>query len=200
VSVRIYVEGGGDQRATLAECRRGFSEFFKKIVPAGSQPRIIPCGSREVTFDAFKTALVQHRDEFVILLVDSEALVQATGPWSHLKARDNWDQPTTATNDHAHLMVQCMETWFLADVDTLARYYGQGFNRNPLPRRRLIEQVPKAQVEDGLTRATQHTQKGEYHKTRHGFDLLSKIDAKQVRADSPHAERLCVVLIRESGS
>src|SRR5207249_1989103 len=60
VSVQIFVEGGGDHRDTLTACRRGFAKFFKNAFPAKNQPRIIACGSREVTFDKFKTALTDR--------------------------------------------------------------------------------------------------------------------------------------------
>ena len=31
-----------------------------------------------------------------------------------------------ATDEQAHLMVQCMEAWFLADRETLAAVFGRG--------------------------------------------------------------------------
>ena len=30
MTVKLYVEGGGDTRVTKAECRRGFAEFFRR--------------------------------------------------------------------------------------------------------------------------------------------------------------------------
>jgi len=195
VSVRIYVEGGGDQRATLAKCREGFAEFFKKALPDGPQPRIIACGSRNATLYAFKTALPTHPEAFVLLLVDAEAPVIADSPWTHLQQRDGWTTPAGATDEQAHLMVQCMEAWFLADRTALAKYYGQGFQESALPKRAEVEHIAKSDIEAGLKRATRATRsKGEYHKTRHGFDLLARIDAEPVRRASPFAERLCAVL------
>jgi hypothetical protein len=130
VKIHIYVEGGGDQNLTLTKCRRGFSQFFKKIV-THCQPKIIACGSRVQAYNRFCTALVQYPDVFCILLVDSEAPVaDDRNSWTHLKMRDNWDCPDSATDDNAHLMVQSMESWFLADRKTLAKFYGQGFNPN----------------------------------------------------------------------
>jgi hypothetical protein len=43
---------------------------------------------------------------------------------------------------------------------------------------------------DGLKRATGQTSKGEYHKTRHGFPILEKLDPAAVRAQCPHADAL----------
>jgi hypothetical protein len=87
-----------------------------------------------------------------------------------------------------------MESWFLADVRTLSEYYGQGFLINSFPGRPNIEEIPKRDVEQALDHATRLTQKGVYHKTRHGFELLANIDPAKVRAASGHAQRLFEVL------
>lgn len=91
-----------------------------------------------------------------------------------------------------------MESWFLADRLTLANYYGPEFLANSLPRQQNIETISKARVYASLEHATKPTRKGEYHKTRHGFDLLEKIDPTLVRVSSKHAERLFLVLERET--
>jgi hypothetical protein len=57
VTVKVYVEGGGDHNKTLdSECRRGFSEFFRKGGLAGRMPRVVACGGRQQAYDAFRTA------------------------------------------------------------------------------------------------------------------------------------------------
>jgi len=86
-------------------------------------------------------------------------------PWLHLKNRDNWDKPSDARDDNAHLMVQCMETWFLADKDSLAAFFGNGFNSNALPKQTDIENIPKDDITSGMRRATTRCKpKGVYHK------------------------------------
>ena len=196
MSIRIYVEGGGHTEETRTRCRQRFAEFLKKAISTERQPKVIACRSRNATFDTFKIALDQHQNVFIILLVDSEGPVASgSSPWAHLKTRDGWDQPTGVTDGQAHLMVQCMEAWFLADKDTLADYYGEGFNRNALPGRQDIEQIAKADVEKALENATRNTRtQGQYHKTRHGFELLSRMDPAKVRRASEHANRLCETL------
>ena len=73
-------------------------------------------------------------------------------------------------------------------LESLAAYYGQGFLANALPKRDDIEAEPKTDVTASLTHATKNTKtKGEYHKTRHGFDLLGSIDAEKVCKRSRHA-------------
>ena len=198
MSVRIYVEGGGNTGALKSECRRGFAEFFAKFIPRGKQPRVIACGSRNEALDDFRTALRKYRDEHVVLLVDAEAPV-ASGQaiWAHLKQRDGWDPPAGATEENTHLMVQCMESWFLADPEELASYFGQGFQSSALPRNPNIEAVSKQDVFRSLENATRQTRtKGVYSKGGHSFALLARIDPVRVRGASPHAERLAVTLLR----
>jgi hypothetical protein len=200
VSVCIYIEGGGDQRASSAELRRGFAEFFRKVVPEKRRPKLIAGGSRNSTFDKFRIALAQSEGNLVLLLVDAEGPVaEAARPWTHLKLNDGWDHPDGATEDQAHLMVQCMEAWFLADKDALARHYGQGFLSNVLPRRHDIEQIAKAEVFRILEQATRNTRtKGSYDKVAHAGDLLACIDPDKVCRASRHARLLCAALSREA--
>jgi hypothetical protein len=132
VSVRVYVEGGF-QSSTKSDCRQAFRSFFGKVIPQGSF-KVIASGDRSAAFKDFCLALKQHREDYVILLVDSEEAVVA-GPWQHLAARqgDHWHRPVGASDDQAHLMVQVMESWFLADKQVLTDYYDHGFLADSLP-------------------------------------------------------------------
>lgn len=193
MSLKIYVEGGGDTNALRTKCRRGFSEFFRKAGLEGRMPRVVASGGRQEAFEDFCTSLGKARTgDFIALLVDSEAPIPAgSNPWMHLKARDNWDRPATATDDNAHLMVQCMEAWFLADKDNLAAFFGNGFNRNALPSRADVENIAKTQALDGLRSATRLCDpEGEYGKGRHSFDILARLDPQKVVAASAYAKRL----------
>jgi hypothetical protein len=186
--VRIYVEGGGDARSTKDACREGFRELFKKIVPAGSAPKVIASGPRLKAFQNFCDALRDYPEQRIMLLVDSEGPVTA-GVWDHLSSRseDGWNKPADASEDQAHLMVQCMEAWFLTDKDLLREYYGQHFGTRALPRQPNVELITKTHVEASLKQATRRTTKGPYQKSRHAFALLALIDPAKVRAASPHA-------------
>jgi Domain of unknown function (DUF4276) len=197
VSVRIYVEGGS-QGTVKSDCRKAFRLFLEKVIAPGSF-KVIASGSRNEAYKDFCAALKTNRRDYVVLLVDSEAEVMA-GAWQHLGERegDKWRRPASTHDDQAHLMVQVMEAWFLADPDVLAVYYGQGFLANSLPGQLNIELIPKQAVFDALRHATKKTQKGEYHKTRHGFDLLEQVEPGRVRAASHHAKRLFTVLAREA--
>ena len=110
MSVRLYVEGGGDRNSKIA-CRDGFRSFVRKAGAEGRMPKIIASGSRDEAYGDFKAAHAQRSDT-AMLLVDAEEEVTASSAWAHLRSRDNWRRPTGATNDQCHLMVQVMESWF----------------------------------------------------------------------------------------
>ncbi len=127
------------------------------------------------------------------LLVDAEAPVSASSPWTHVKARpgDGWTKPADATDDHLHLMVQCMESWLIADRNAVSGFYGQGFKATVLAAPgTLIETVAKQDVLTKLGQATKGTKtKGPYSKGAHSFDLLKSLDAKLLCKASPWADR-----------
>lgn len=202
MSVKIYVEGGGDHNKNLdTQCRRGFSEFFRKAGLAGRMPRVVRCGGRRHAYDTFCTAHESADNDYLpILLVDSEAPVAQADPWEHVRLRpgDEWERPRDASEDQIHFMVQAMEAWFHADKDALAKYYGQGFRVAAMKARQATVNIPKADLYEGMKSATKDCQKGEYSKGQHSFQILALIDPAKVRAASPqHAGRLLDVLDRE---
>jgi len=180
------------------ECRNGFSRFIKKAGFEGRMPKVVSCGRRKKAYDDFRTALNKTGPEVsVMLLVDSEGPKDiAASPWSYLKdSIDNWDKPPGATDEQAHLMVQCMESWFLADKAKLGEYFGQGFRDGALPTNPNIEAIPKNDVLAGLKNATRETKtKGEYKKGPHSFEILAEIDPEKVKGDCPHGRRLFTTL------
>lgn len=196
VTIKLYVEGGGDDSdAQRTACRRGFRTLLEKAKLAGRMPRIVACGSRSETYKRFCIAARSAAaDEFTCLLVDSEDPVEDnTLPWAFLRARqaDRWEQPVGTTEESAHLMVQCMEAWFLADPEAVQRFFGQGFRRNALPNRVDLEKVPKRDLLTALDGATRGcAKKGQYHKGKHSFDLLATLDHERLAASSPYARRL----------
>lgn len=206
MSVTLFVEGGGDRDDLRTECRRGFRLFFERAGLTGRMPTIKSRGSRNAAFESFQTAINNARaGEFVMLLVDSEAPLaldeasgQCVGPWIHLANRDGWTRPATATDEHAHLMVQCMETWFLADLGCLTAYYHPGFKPDKLKAHPRLESIEKRMVFKELADATKDNEtKGKYDaraKGPHSFQILAKIDPAKVRSACPHADRLLKTL------
>ena len=200
MNVKIYVEGGGDTRELKAKCRMGFSGFFKKADLEGRMPKVIACGGRKKAFDKLIVGLTTATaNDFIIFLVDSEdPVARNTGPWLHLENREDWVKHPEATDENAHLMVQCMEAWFLADKNALANYYGKGFNENSLPRRIEIEHVSKSDIEEGLKMATRQCTKGRYDKGSHSFAILAELNPEKVISASPHARRFVTTLLDKS--
>ena len=126
-----------------------------------------------------------------MLLVDAERRVTHDDPWMHLAQEpDEWSRPAGAKDDTCHLMVQVMESWFLADRDALSTFFGRRFQPNSLPGNPTTEEISKDEVLRGLANATRRTTKGAYDKGRHSFELIGAIDPGKVAAASPHARRL----------
>ncbi|MBF0425687.1 MAG: DUF4276 family protein [Magnetococcales bacterium] len=202
----LYVEGGGDHARLTAELGRAFHIFFKKAkLPC--QPRVFLSGSRKSAYDDFCQAVQQG--QAAMLLVDSEGPVanrhqqgppEAWQPWRHLKERnqDQWERPSGAEDLDCHLMVQFMESWFLADREAMRDYFGQGFNVKQLPAAaKSVEDIAKEKVDDALQRATRECKpKNSYEKGRDSFKLLARIDPNKVVAASGWAKRLVDTLKR----
>lgn len=198
--VVVYAEGassGPNSVRSQIEYRQAFSNFFAKTVLGKThRPRLVPCGGRGKAFEAFRTAISQGTN--ALLLVDSEDPVHPAHasppegnwePWTHLKQRDNWEKPKNATDDDCHLMVQCMESWFLADWPAVKSFFGHGFAASGLPKG-TVESILKDDVYNTLQKATQNCKtKAPYGKGLHSFKLLALIDPTKVMAASPWAKR-----------
>jgi len=160
-------------------------------------PSIVACGGRKQAYDDFCTALRTAKpDDFVILLVDSEAPLGSTS-WEHVRNRpgDGWIKPSGITDDHLQFMVQCMETWFLADRQLLIDFFRNGFQVSALPQNTQLEAIPKDDVQNGLIAATRQCGRDrKYAKGRRSFRLLEHLDPATVREKCPSAQRFLATL------
>lgn len=194
VAVRVVMEGGGDDRSGKTELRASLSAFIKKALGACDMPKIIAAGGRDMAFKTFKSVANENPDEFIILLVDSEdAVTEKDSTWQHLKKRDNWDRPANAADEQAHMMVRCMEAWFLADRAALSAYFDKGFNENALPKTANIEDIERGEAAAVISRAAKETRKKQYSKSD-GLKILGLIDPAKVQHASCHAKAFLNVL------
>lgn len=207
MSVTIYVEGGGVGDPSLTKCRQGFGKFFERLLPGKDRVKVVACGGRSDTFKDFALAHESRKpDDYPILLVDSEGPVETHGsPWDHLRAKDKWEKPETTEDDQAHLMVQCMEAWFMADREAVVEHFDKGLKTDdlPAPVNGDIERISQAKINAALGKAARKvgkargTKKQRYDKVHDGFSLLAVIDPKKVCGASEHARRLRETLERK---
>ena len=190
VTATLYVEGGGEGRSLRARFREGWREFMRSG-GVDDKVKVVRGGGREQTYRRFATGAASAGSGVVaLLLVDSEgSLAAGHTVCRHLGARDGWVRPDGVGDDQAFLMVQVMETWFLADRGALHAYFGDGFRENAIRAWPDLEGVPKATVFEALERATGSCRQS-YAKGRVSFELLARIDPARVEAACPHARAL----------
>lgn len=185
----IYIEGGGNQRLN-AELREGFNALFKNAGLERKMPKVVACGSRNEAYLDFKKAFeARNNEELVLLLIDSEELL---GPnqskWEHLRGKEQKEKIEGATDDNLFFMTVVMESWFLADVDGLKKFFGKGFDSKKLPQNPSYEEISKKDLYEGLKKATKNSVKGEYNKGKHSFKILSFLDVRKVRNHGKQAK------------
>ena len=164
--IAIYMEGGGVGKENRSALRQGMDWFLQPLKEAAREEalrwKLVCCGPRKEAFRGFRNAVRNGNDVVNVLLVDAERPVNQSSNRNHLQTGDDqWDL-SFASEDAVHLMVQAMEAWIVADPETLASYYGQGFRAQRLPRASDLETVSKADLARGLEEASERTQKGSF--------------------------------------
>ncbi len=196
MGVKIIIEGGGEGGSSITECRRGFEEFFGKMLEGRAKPSITPGGGRSQAFKLFRATVEKLAEgDFVVLLVDSEGPIeQDSDPWEHVRTRpgDNWERPDLADDDDIHFMVQCVEAWFLGDIPTLSSYYGHEFKPDKLPKPingKDVEKHTKLKILSGLKAAVKPCNPDGYAKAD-AFEIIRLIHPAKVCKVSYFARRL----------
>jgi thymidylate synthase len=197
--IHVYIEGGakGQDRAASADLRRGFSMFLTKLCPDIRAKSIklntVIVGSTELTCKIFAQENENSPDKFFILLVDSDVFVDKADEAKiflqnnpKLKKCDLSD----VEENQCHLMVQVMETWFLADAEALKNHFGKDLKENKLRKNKKVEEIAKDDVLDSLKEATKTRKIGAYHKIKDGAKLLENIMPHKVIEAAPHCEKL----------
>ncbi len=194
VSAVIFVEGGAKGKAARNRVREGFGKLFKSCKFGRRLPAVVPSGSRNDAFDNFNNALEKNPSQLAFLLVDSEdPIVDIDRTWQHLKVRDGWDAPKNATDEHVLLMTTCMETWFVADRETLRTYYIGCLNEGKLPADSNREQRHRHDLLKALKEATKDCSNS-YGKGDRSFDLTAELDHARLKSRLPSFARIIRIL------
>jgi hypothetical protein len=184
--ITIYVEGGGETNFLKTRCREGFQKLFQKC-GFNRMPKLVACGSRSNAFHRFCTA--HQGNDVAILLVDSEdPMEDIDATWAHLKTRDNWDKPAGADNDQVLMMTTCMESWIVADRDSIRSHYGSELNENQLPSTTDLEAKGRAVIQDSLVTATQNCSNN-YEKGKRSFQVLAVLVPETLSSLLPSFDR-----------
>ncbi len=204
MEIKLYVEGGGKgshKRATI-KLQQGFDAFFRDLKNAAREKKIsfkiIPSSNTQTTYEDFLISVRNSPQSFNLLLVDSdEAVAEDETACDFLQKKYRKWKLKTIKDEQCHLMVQIMESWFLADIDALKSFYGKEFKENAIPKIKNVEAIAKDKVEKSLATATAKTQKAEYHKIEHGAKILELVNPQKVRQAAPHCERLFETIANE---
>jgi hypothetical protein len=181
VSSVIYIEGGGDHSAADIECRKAFSRLFERMGFGGKLPSCRPFGNSQSAYEAFLKASEQGKANFIALLLDSEEPIsEEEKPWDHLSKRrhNKLQRPEGATDSQVLLMVTCMETWFVADLEGLKRHFETSkkcMNEDVLPNVAILERKTPGDILAALESATRNCQ-NTYKKGRKSYSILSSLD------------------------
>jgi hypothetical protein len=129
--VLVFIEGEGGGGTTSkkkhldGEFRKSWKSFLQPLADQAKSKGVvrfqcIPCRGGTSTAERFANPLPKDQGALRILLVDSEGPVKdVSKPWNAIKLR----RPSWADDKSCYLMVQCLETWLLADVERLRLYY-----------------------------------------------------------------------------
>ncbi len=186
---KLFVEGGGDSESLHSECRKGFRIFLEKAGLKENMPRIVSCGGRRQAVDKFLHSINMGEDAF--LLIDSEGKVSEKLTSTKFLSQEFKEfERLQNLSDKCHLMVECMEAWFLADTKALEKYFNPGFDQKKLPKHQSIESISKEILFKSLKESTKLAKtKGEYSKGQHSFKLLTLINPQLVFEASPWAKK-----------
>jgi len=160
----LFIEGTNDRsNGTL---RQGFHKLLRQELN-NVMPTIIMGNGKNQAISKFKKNKLADRNYLLIDLDDLES--QKEKHLLDLKLKDQ--------ENIVFFMIQEMEAWFISQPSILDKYYNSKISsRLPIKDAKQIEKPA-----DVLQELTKNTQKGKYHKVRHGTALLESLDAKLLK-------------------
>lgn len=178
MNAHLYIEGA-ESKEDQVRCREGFRTLIGKLgFAAGKKmPRLSACGGRKSAFDDFRTAHARSQPgDYIAMLVDSEdPVADIEKPWDHLRVRDKWSRPAGANDEQVLFMTTCMETWIVADRETLKRHYGHKLQETALPPTYNLENQNRADVHTKLEHATRDCPNA-YQKGKRSFVVVGEVN------------------------
>ncbi|MBI3716703.1 MAG: DUF4276 family protein [Betaproteobacteria bacterium] len=194
VSARLYIEGG-ESKEDQTRCREAFRKLFEKAGLSGRMPRLVACGGRDSAFHDFKVAHASRCEgDYIAMLVDSEdPLGDLETTWAHLKVRDHWAEPAGVSNEQVLFMTTCMETWIVADPDTLRAHYSHEFQESALPSLTDLENRNRHEVCDQLEHASRNCSNA-FSKGKRSFEVLAKLNPDVLKLRLPSFARVIRIL------
>ena len=153
-------------------------------------PRLKACGSRQSAYENFVAIYASQSSlDYIALLIDSEdPVANIDETWRHLNQRDGWQTPPGAQDDQVLLMVTCMETWIVADRQTLNQHFGNPLQTSALPPLDNLEGRSRQDVQDRLERATRDCP-SPYTKGPKSFEILGKLNPDVLEQRLPSFRR-----------
>jgi Domain of unknown function (DUF4276) len=181
---RIYIEGGSDNS------KKPPRENFSKLISDPSKkrtPRVVICGSRGQALRQFRN----DTNARSVALIDSEAPFSVGNSVMHLLARRDIDQTTATLLDanRVFLMVETMENWLIADMESIAAVLKSVKTKPAIDARARVlgnvENISKQTAESTVAACLPP----KWSKGKR-MELVGHLDPEVVRARSAEAERL----------
>ncbi len=147
------------------------------------------------TYNDFKNANnCQGADDYIAMLIDSEdPITEIDKTWEHLHSRDKWEKPDNASDEQVLFMTTCMETWIVADRETLSTHYGHELQLNALPSVNNLENKSRQDIQDKLEHATRNCSNA-YKKGKRSFVVLGELNPLVLKKHLPSFHRTCDIL------
>jgi len=181
VNAFVYVEGGPSgphSKEGTIRCREGFHKLLGNLGFSGRMPRLVPLGGRQAVYDRFVTEHGKESGSYIAMWIDSEEpMGNIEAAWDHLEGVQTvgtWHRPPGADDNQVLFMTTCMETWIVADRDTMKAHYGHKLQISGLPSLAGLEQRSRHDVQDRLFHATRECANA-YSKGTRSFEILGKL-------------------------
>jgi hypothetical protein len=175
----------------LRRFRVAFKRHLEKLDPLLKNLDVVAKGSTDYTIKSYVEGVRQFSHQCsVALLVDADGPVPADTPARHIEAKLNSAHVPPHARSNVFLMVQCMESWLVADAALLESCFGNKLRPRALPQNPDLESVSKKDVATALNDAVKETPAGKYHKVRDAARILELLSPAVVAKRSKHARML----------